>query len=60
MKVQFEATPQQLKKIAQLLRTDECLSDIISQLNTAAALNDDSQSGEIPAEGDNSTIKRME
>ena len=60
MIVELNATENQVKKLINLLNDNSDLNEIISQLKSALAQNDDSQSGEIPVEGDNAVIKRME
>ena len=60
MKLQLEATPTQIKQLLNLLANSPELEAIKNQLSTAEVNADVSQEGEIPEEGDNEIIERME
>lgn len=60
MKVEFEATPQELKSLIEILKGRPKFEEIRNHLITAAQVNDDSQSGEVSKEGDNEIIEREE
>jgi|GEM_PF-1301887 len=60
MKLQLEATPTQIKQLLNLLANSPELEAIKNQLSTAEVNTDVSQEGEIPEEGDNEIIERME
>ena len=60
MIAEINATPVQIKTIMSLLATNPDLQDVVDQLNRSLAQSDDTQSGEIPADGDNAIIKRSE
>lgn len=60
MKVEIEASWKQLNTLINLVDGNPELELIKNQLMTAKQLADDSQAGEIPEEGDNAVIKRME
>lgn len=60
MKVEIEATTKQFDKLLQLIDNEPALETIKQQLVKGKALADDSQAGEVPREGDNAIIKRME
>ncbi|GAA4329143.1 hypothetical protein GCM10023149_33610 [Mucilaginibacter gynuensis] len=60
MILQIEITPDQIKSLVSLIDKNLELENIKAQLIAADAKTDDSQAGEIPVEGDNEFIKRME
>jgi hypothetical protein len=60
MKIDIEATPEQIRKVIELAGKDESLSPIVQQLENFLLKSDDSQVDEVPQEGDNEIIKRDE
>ncbi|MCC8409627.1 hypothetical protein LJ707_11870 [Mucilaginibacter sp. UR6-1] len=60
MRVEIEASWKQLNTLIALTEGNPELEIIKNQLMTAKQLAGDSQAGEIPEEGDNAIIKRME
>jgi hypothetical protein len=60
MKLQLEATPNQIKQLLNLLANSPELAAITQQLSSAEVNTDVSQEGEIPEEGDNEKIERNE
>ncbi|WP_345329382.1 hypothetical protein [Mucilaginibacter defluvii] len=60
MKVEIEATTKQFDKLLQIIDSEPELESLKQQLINGKALADDSQVGEVPHEGDNAIIKRME
>ena len=60
MKLQIEATPIQIKQLLTLLANSPELAAITNQLTSAQLDEDISQDGELPEEGDNEKIERME
>ncbi|TWR25389.1 hypothetical protein FPZ42_12360 [Mucilaginibacter achroorhodeus] len=59
MTIQFEATTQQVKQLLNATNGVEGLDDVRTAIANNLA-DDDSQKGEVPAEGDNAVIKRSE
>ena len=60
MIVEINATESELKAMIDVLANNSTLSSISTQLEAALANNKDTESDEIPEEGDNAIIKRME
>ncbi|RFZ84117.1 hypothetical protein DYU05_00315 [Mucilaginibacter terrenus] len=60
MKIDIEATPEQIRKVIALAGNDESLTSIVQQLSNCLLTSDDSQVDEVPQEGDNEIIKRDE
>ncbi|MBE9583373.1 hypothetical protein IM792_02835 [Mucilaginibacter sp. JRF] len=60
MKVEIEVSWKQLNALIGLIEGDSELEIIKKQLLFAKQNADDSQAGEVPEEGDNAIIKRME
>ncbi len=60
MIIELNANESQIQNLITVLNGNTSLGDIKVQLESALAQNEDSQSGEIPKEGDNAFIKRME
>jgi hypothetical protein len=60
MRLGIEVSAKQLIELKQLLAGKDEYLDIYNQLVSAVADIDDSQSNEVPTEGDNEIIKRIE
>jgi hypothetical protein len=60
MRLGIEVSAKQLIELKQLLAGKDEYLDIYNQLVSAVADIDDSQSDEVPTEGDNEIIKRIE
>jgi hypothetical protein len=60
MRLGIEVSAKQLIELKQLLAGKDEYLDIYNQLVSAVADIDDSQSDEVPIEGDNEIIKRIE
>ncbi|WP_316799622.1 hypothetical protein [Pedobacter frigidisoli] len=60
MKIQIEATTQQLNSLIQLLEPNSELADLKQQLITAIAMDNHEQMDDIPKPGDHPIIDRFE
>ncbi len=60
MKLEIEATPNQIKQLLNLLKNNPDLQAITNQLSSAEVNTDVSQEDELPQEGDNEIIEREE
>lgn len=60
MKIEIEVSREQFDKLIRLIDNEPSLEALKQQLKNGQAFADDSQTGELPREGDNAIIKRME
>lgn len=60
MIIQLNATEAQIKDLINFTNKTSNLADIALQLERSLVQSDDTQSHEIPEEGDNAIIKRFE
>jgi hypothetical protein len=60
MIVELNASPESIRTLLTLLEGKPELAEISGQLESALAQSDDDQSDEVPQEGDNEKIERME
>jgi glutaredoxin-related protein len=60
MIVELNASKEEVKALIEFLDSIERFENIRQQLEVGLANGDDSQTGEIPCDGDNDIIERME
>ncbi len=60
MKLQLEATPNQIRQLLNILSNNPELQAISQQLSSAEVNTDISQEDELPQEGDNEIVERAE